>query len=110
MKLRNLLIAVAGLAVTAGAAGAASADTPWQAHHPRREEVNQRLGNLNGSIHHERHEGEISAWQARRMHFHVHQIRRQERFYARHDGGHISRWEQARLNHEENGVRHHIPG
>lgn len=110
MQLRNLLIAAVGLAVTAGAAGAASADTPWQAHHPRREEVNQRLHNLNHSIREERHEGDINAWQARRMHFRVHQIRHQERFFARHDGGHISRWEQARLNHEETRLHHHIPG
>jgi hypothetical protein len=110
MKLRNLMIAAIGLAVTAGAAGAASADTPWQAHHPRREEVNQRLGNLNHSIRDERYEGGLTGWQARRMHFRVHQIRQQERFYARRDGGHLTRWEQSRLNHEENGVRHHIPG
>jgi hypothetical protein len=110
MKLRNLLIAAVGLAVTAGAAGVASADTPWQSHHPRREEVNQRLHNLNAGIRDERHEGGLSGWRARQMHFRVHQIRQQERFYARHDGGHITRWEQSRLNHEENGVRHHIPG
>jgi hypothetical protein len=109
MQLRNLLIAAVGLAITAGAAGAASADTPWQAHHPRREEVNQRLHNLNAGIRDERHEGGLNRWQAARMHFRVHQIRRQERFFARHDGGHITRHEQARLNHEENGVRHHIP-
>jgi hypothetical protein len=110
MQLRNLLIAAVGLAITAGAAGAASADTPWQARHPRREEVNQRLHNLNAGIRDERHEGGLTGWQARRMHFRVHQIRQQERFYARHDDGHITRWEQSRLNREENGVRHHIPG
>jgi hypothetical protein len=109
MQLRNLLIAAVGLAVTAGAAGAASAGTPWQNHHPRRVEVNHRLGNLNGSIREERHEGDINGWQAHRLHARVHMIRRQERFFARHDGGHITRHEQARLNREENGVRHHIP-
>lgn len=108
MQLRNLLIAVAGLAVTAGAAGTASAGTPWQNHHPRRVEVNHRLGNLNRSIRYQRHEGDTSGWQAHRLHARVHMIRRQERFFARHDGGHITRHEQARLNHEENGVRHHI--
>ena len=110
MQLRNLLIAAVGLTMAAGAAGAASADTPWQAHHPRREEVNQRLGNLNHSIRQERREGDINGWQAHRLHARVHMIRRQERFYARHDGGHLTRGEQARLNHEETGVHHHIPG
>jgi hypothetical protein len=110
MQLRSLLIAAVGLTIAAGAAGAASADTPWQAHHPRREEVNNRLHNLNHSIREERREGDINGWQARRLHARDYAIRMQERRFARHDGGHISRWEQARLNREENGVRHHIPG
>ena len=37
-------------------------------------------------------------------------IRMHERRFARHDGGHISRFEQARLNHQENRVGRHIPG
>jgi len=109
MKFRSLLIAAAGLSMALGAAGAASADTPWQVHHPRREEVNTRLHNLNASIRHKRHEGDLSRYQAFRMHQRVHDIRMQERFYARHDGGHITGWEQHRLNREENGVRRHIP-
>ena len=109
MKLRNLLIAAVGLTMAAGAAGAASAGTPWQNHHSRRVEVNHRLANLNHSIRDERHEGGLSAWQAHRLHARVHTIRRQERFYARHDGSHLTRGEQARLNHEETGVRHHVP-
>jgi hypothetical protein len=36
-------------------------------------------------------------------------IRVQERRDARRDHGHITRREQARLNHEETGVRRHIP-
>ena len=110
MKLRNLLIAALGVTALAGAAGAASAETPWQAHHPRRVEVNHRLDNLNRSITHERREGDISGRRAALMHAHVHHIRMQERRYAAFHGGHISRYEQARLNHEENGVRRHIPG
>ena len=110
MNFRTLLIAAAGLTMAVGAAGAASAATPWQMHHPRRVEVNHRLWNLNHSIRHERREGELSFWQARRLHERDHMIRMQERRFARHDGGHLTRWEQARLNHEENGVRHHIPG
>jgi hypothetical protein len=109
MKLRNLLIAAMGLAVMGGAAGAASAATPWQTHHPRRVEVNHRIAHLNRSIRVERREGELSALQARRLHAHVHAIRLQERRFARHDGSHLTRHEQARLNHEETGVRHHVP-
>jgi hypothetical protein len=109
MNIRNLLIAAMGAAVLAGGAGAASAATPWQHHHPRRVEVNHRLNHLNRSIRVERREGELSAAQAGRLHRHVHVIRVQERRDARHFGGHITRHEQARLNREEGGVRHHIP-
>ena len=108
MKLRNLLIAAAGLTMAVGAAGAASAETPWQYHHPRRVEVNHRLSNLNHSIREERRDGEISGWQAHRLHARVHMIRSQERYFARRDGGHLTRFEQHRLNREENGVRHHV--
>jgi hypothetical protein len=73
-------------------------------------EVNQRLDHLNRSIREERRDGDLNAREAMRLHQHVHFIRQQERRFARHDGGHITRVEQARLNHEENGVRRHIPG
>jgi hypothetical protein len=109
MNFRNLLIAAMGAAVLAGGAGAASANTPWQNHHPRRVEVNHRLVHLNRSIRVERREGDLTAAQAARLHRHVHMIRLQERRDARHDGSHLTRREQARLNHEETGVRHHIP-
>jgi hypothetical protein len=109
MQLRNLLIASLGLAMAAGAAGAASAATPWQAHHPRRVEVNHRIEHLNRSIRVERREGRISGAEAYRLHARVHMIRHRERVLARRDGGHISRIEQARLNHKEAGVRSHLP-
>ena len=110
MKLRNLLIAGLGLAMAAGAAGAASAaTTPWQAHHPRRVEVNHRIAHLNRSIRVERRDGELTAARARRLHERAHLVRVQERHDARTHGGHITRREQVRLNREETGVRRHIP-
>ena len=110
MKLRNLLIASLGLAMAAGAAGAASAATPWQAQHPRRAEVNHRIERLDHSIARERREGRISGFEAARLRERMHRIHTQEIRYARRGGGHISRYEQARLNHEENGVRRHLAG
>jgi len=107
MTLRNILIAAMSAAVLAGGATAALADTPWQQHHPRREQVNNRL---NHSIRDERGEGGVSGYQAWRLHQRAHFIRSQERYFARHNDGHITRGEQARLNHEENHLRHHIPG
>lgn len=109
MKLRNLLVAAMGLTLAGGVAGAASAATPWQHHHPRRVEVNHRLANLNHSIRRERAEGDLTPRQARHFHARVHMIRLQERRFARHHDGHLTRAEQARLNHEETGVRSHIP-
>ena len=109
MNFRNLLIAAMGAAVLAGGATAASANTPWQNHHPRRVEVNHRLNHLNRQIRHERRDGDLTGRQARRMERHVHMIRLQERRDARHDGGHITRHEQARLNHKETRVGRHVP-
>jgi hypothetical protein len=108
MKLRNLLIAAAGLTMAVGVAGAASAETQWQYNHPRRVEVNERLHDLNRSISIDRRDGELNRWQAHRLRDHLHMIRLQERSYARRDGGHLTHWEQRQLNGEENGVRHHL--
>jgi hypothetical protein len=108
MKLRNLLIAAAGLTVAVSAAGAASALTPWEAHHGRRLEVNHRLVEESREINRDQRDGRINAWQATHLRHHVMMIRGQERYYARHDGTHLTRWEQHRLNREENDLRHHI--
>ena len=110
MKLRTLLIAAAGLTLAVGVAGAASAETPWQAHHPRRVEVNHRLDRINHQIRHERREGELTAAQARRLHERDHMIRMQERRFASRDGSHLTRHEQLRLNHEENGLHRRVAG
>ncbi len=107
---KNILLAAMGLVLAAGAATGASADTPWQASHPRREEVNARLHNQNVRIRDERREGDLNARQAFRLHRADRHIRHQERVYARNHGGHISRAEQLRLNREENRVGRHIPG
>jgi Flp pilus assembly protein TadB len=101
---KTALLVAMGL-MLAGAAGASAyADTPWQAAHPRREQVNSRLHNQNLRIQKERREGELNGRQARRLHAEDRGIRRQERRFARQDGGHISRAEQHRLNREENKV------
>jgi len=110
MTFRKILIAAVGAAMLTGAAGAASAATPWQNHHPRRVEVNHRLKHLNRQIREERREGDLTRAEARRMHRHVHAIRVQERHFARHHGSHLTRREQARLNHEETRLHRHIPG
>lgn len=110
MKIRNLIIAAAGLALTAGAGFSASAQTPWQGDHPARVEVNHRLNHLNRQIRFERRTGMISAYRAHRLHARLHRVREQERRVAMRDGGRLTRHEQTRLNREENGVRAHVAG
>ena len=105
---RTALTAVAATVSLACLAAPAMADTPWQAHHPRREEVNNRLRNQNARIHQEVREGEMSHAQAARLHRADHRIHAQERRMAARNGGHINRREQGRLNREENHVSHRI--
>lgn len=105
---KNALLVVMGLVLAGSAATSAFADTPWQANHPRRVEVNHRLAEQYRRIHEERREGELTARQAHRLHVADRHIRRQERRFARHDGGHVTRAEQHRLNREENKVSRQI--
>ena len=107
-SIRTVLTAVAATVSLACLAAPAMADTPWQAHHPRREQVNNRLGNQNARIHQEVKEGEMSHAKAARLHAADHRIRTQERRMAARNGGHITRHEQARINREENHVSRRI--
>jgi hypothetical protein len=104
---RTFLFAMT-LAVT-GLGLATSADAAdWRWHHPRRVEVNHRLNHQAHRINVERREGELSARQAAYLHTEDRGIRAQERFDASREGGHITRGQQARLNHEENQVSRQI--
>ena len=106
MKTRHTFLAALGLAVALG--GAASAQTDWNQDHGRRAEVNQRLENQNDRIRDGRQDGAISGREAQRLHKADWRVRMQERRFAFHHHGHISRHEQARLNHEENRISHRI--
>jgi hypothetical protein len=105
---KTFLMAALGASLSFGTIASASADTVWQKHHPRREEVNGRLANQNRRIGTERAEGEITASQARALHADDRAIRNQERFDATLDNGHITKAEQRALNQEENGVSRQI--
>jgi hypothetical protein len=97
-----------GLAALIGMAGTASADTAWQKHHPRREEVNARLIRQSHRITTERREGELSRAQAHDLRVQDKGIRAQERFDASKHGSHLTKAEQHKLNREENGVSRQI--
>ncbi len=102
------MLLISGLAAVLSVAGAASADTTWQRHHPRREEVNARLAHQKHRITVERREGELSRGQARDIRAEDRGIRGQERLMASRDHGHVTKAEQQRLNREENAVSRQI--
>ena len=107
-SIRTALAAVAATVSLACLAAPAMADTPWQAHHPRREQVNNRLATQNARIHREAREGEMSRAKAARLHRADHRIRMQERRMAARNGGYVTRRQQARLNRRENHVSRRI--
>jgi hypothetical protein len=107
--LRNLLAATSAAVVLAAfAAPPVSADTAWQAHHPRREQVNNRLARQNWRIHREVREGEMTRGQAARLRRADWRTRMAERRMARRNGGFITRRQQLRLNRRENHISRRI--
>ncbi|HEY1414310.1 MAG TPA: hypothetical protein VGF42_00320 [Caulobacteraceae bacterium] len=105
MKLSfEIALAAVGALTLLTAATGASAQTPWQHHHPRRVEVNHRLANQDRRIQAERREGELTGHQAHALHAEDRGIRGQERRFASSHHGHLTSAEQHRLNREENGV------
>ena len=102
------VVLTALVAVFASAAGSAMAETTWQKNHPRRTEVNHRLQNQNNRIKNQVKDGDLNRAQAKTLHKDDHAIRQEERDMARQNGGHITKPEQAVLNHQENGVSKQI--
>lgn len=100
------LLAAAGIAVVAPAPALAGS---WGAHHPRREQVNDRLQNLNRLIRQERREGDLTRSQARALRKEDRTIRDEERDMAKLDNGHITKADQRVLNQQENELRSDIP-
>ena len=106
---KTALLALMGVVLAGGAAvSGASAETPWQANHPARVEVNHRLMNQRVRINEERRAGDISARKAERLRIADRHILRQERRMAARHGGHLTRAQVHRLNREENRVSRHI--
>jgi hypothetical protein len=105
---RKLTLVAVALATIGLSAASASAETAWQFHHPRRAEVNARLAHQDVRINREVRRGEISPWQAHRLHRQDLAIRGEERAMARYNGGHITRGEQRLLNHHENQTSRRI--
>ena len=97
-------IIAAAIGILGLTATSALAETSWERHHPRRDQVNDRLANQNWRINHEAREGELAPWQAWRLHQEDRNIRHEERVMASFHHGHITRAEQRALNAQENAV------
>jgi len=102
------VITAAAIAVLGITATTAFAETAWERNHPRRDQVNDRLAHQDARINHELREGEITPWQARRLHAEDRTIRNEERAMARFNHGHITPGEQWLLNKQENAVSRQI--
>jgi hypothetical protein len=107
-SIRTVLTAVAATVSLACLAAPAMADTPWQAQHPRRAQINARLDHQDARIDGQLRTGQISPARAARRHAADQRIRAEEQQMAAMHGGHITEREQARLNAEEDRVSHRI--
>ncbi len=98
------LVVAAGFIMSAGLSPLHAAETTWQKDHPRRVEVNKRLGNQHGRINQGVKNGTLTKPQAARLHKDDRQVRQEERDMASQNGGHITKQEQRTLNAQENKV------
>jgi hypothetical protein len=80
----------------------------WSYDHPRRAQVNDRLGNQERRIEAGQTDGQITNRQARQLRRDDRTIRAEERAMAADHGGHITRREQRALNRQENAVSRQI--
>jgi hypothetical protein len=104
---KSMFAAFAALFV-AGVVTPSFAETYWERTHPRRDQVNDRIANQFRRIAEERREGELTRGQAQWLRQQDRRILGQERADARWHDGHITRYEQARLNRELNVVSREI--
>jgi F0F1-type ATP synthase membrane subunit b/b' len=93
-----------GLSLLCGGPAALAQNPQWQKDHPRRHEVNKRLGNQDKRIAQGEQSGALTKGQANQLHREDKTIRREERQDAARDGGHITRQQQRQLNRQENQV------
>jgi hypothetical protein len=107
-RVKLFSIAAIALATLGTSFTAASAETLWQFNHPRRAEVNARLGYQNFRINQGEASGRITPYQAERLHAEDRMIRYEERAMARFNGGYITPAEQRALNQQENVVSRQI--
>jgi hypothetical protein len=86
----------------------ASAETFWQFNHPRRAQVNERLGFQNYRINQGVADGRINPYRAQQLRSEDYAIRNEERTMAGINGGYITPAQQRALNQQENVVSRRI--
>lgn len=109
--MKNLKIKSAALAAVAATFLLGTGTTfagPWQFRHPRRAEVNHRLGDQSYRIRQGVKDGQLDPAQVHQLRSEDRSILKQEDLYAHYDDGHISKPEQKVLNTEENQVSKQI--
>jgi hypothetical protein len=102
------LVVTAGFIMSVGLSPLHAAETAWQKNHPRRAQVNKRLGNQNRRINQGVKNGTLTRSQAAQLHKDDRQIRQEERDMASQNGGHITKQEQRTLNAQENTASRQI--
>jgi len=103
LRTATAFVLLSGLAGTA-----MSTETTWEKHHPRRDQVNDRLENQDKRINHEVKQGDLTQKQAAALHKDDHTIRQEERDMAKLDHGHITAVDQKALDQQENAVSKQI--
>jgi hypothetical protein len=116
MNLKNMLLTLALGGCLVGSAVAQNSNT-WGAGpgvydpgHPRVNEVNRREQYQQNRIANGVRSGQLTPGEARRLEWRESRLARNERRDMARDGGHLTKWDQARLNREENHVSRHIYG
>lgn len=107
-KSRSALFIASTILLGGIAINAFADEAKFDKDHPRRAEVNKRLENQDQRIKEEVKEGKMSKGEAAKLHKEDHQIRKEERAMASEHGGHITKKEQEKLNHQENKVSNQI--
>jgi hypothetical protein len=100
MKASHLLFGLTLFGVLA--ANAMADQATFDKNHPRRAQVNSRLGNQNARINAKEANGTMTKAQGNQLKQNDKQIRGEERAMASQNGGHITKQEQKTLNQQEN--------
>lgn len=108
-RTRLALVAVMGMVSAASIATAASANTAWERHHPRQDQVLDRVANQRHEIRKDVRDGDLNHAQAQRLLARDNRVAREDHIIARANGGYITKREQRALNTQENRIHHHIP-